>query len=222
VPAAAQQGAPDRALVEEWLETDLRLMTQPEGWRALRGSSGCTLHRRPSPDDPNDLFLWRCPTMNAPAEIVFEALVHRILDYHQHWTREFVGGSLVEAIDRDTKIFHQRFDPGIPGFKKRDLCYVMVARRLDERTLQASYRSVDAVAPLPGHERIRWWGANLCIAGERPGTSELVYLDREDQGGAIPAWLMNLLMPRYLRYQCDQLRRFFADGGPPALRPTAT
>lgn len=83
--------------------------------------------------------------------------------------------------------------------------------------MQASYRSVDAVPVARPNRRIDWWGAVLCTPVDDT-TCELVYLDRENQGGRFPARLMNHVMPRYLVTQAEQVRRFFADGGPPELR----
>jgi hypothetical protein len=47
-----------------------------------------------------------------------------------------------------------------------------------------------------------------------------MYLDRENQGGRFPAWLMNRMMPTHLVRQAEAVRDFFADGGPPELRAT--
>ena len=115
------------------------------------------------------------------------------------------------------RVLAQRFVPGVPGIAPRDLCSVEVVRALPGGVLQASYRSIDAAPRLAGHERIDWWGAALCTPrGE--ARSELVYLDRENQGGRFPAWLMNRLMPRYLVLQAEAVRGFFGAGGPPGLR----
>jgi len=93
-----------------------------------------------------------------------------------------------------------------------------VTRDVSPGVLMASFRSVDALPPEPGYERIDWWGAALCISSENGKQSELIYLDRENQGGRFPAWLMNRMMPRYLVVQAEHVRRFFAAGGPAALR----
>jgi hypothetical protein len=208
---------------QDWLTTDHHLLTAPDGWspRAPRGAFA--IQRRAVPDDPNHLFRWRIDRLGAPAEAVFEAFVDRILENHGHWTREYTGGRVVDVLGPDARILYQQFDPGVPGVARRDLCYLAVTRRLPDGAIQASYRSVDAVPAVPGFTRIRWWGANLCVPG-RGGTSAMIYLDRENQGGAFPPWLMNLLMPRYLRAQCEALVRFFEGGGPartPAVPLTA-
>jgi hypothetical protein len=67
------------------------------------------------------------------------------------------------------------------------------------------------------HIRIDWWGAALCTPID-DAHSELVYLDRENQGGHFPAWLMNRTMTTYLVRQAEAVQRFFADGGPSELR----
>lgn len=199
----------------EWLETDYRLMTSDEGWTAGPRYGAIEVDRRRMPDDPNELFRWKLPDIGAPHDHVFEAFVARVLDYHQHWTKEFVGGHVVERLRPDARIVYQRFHPGVPGVRDRDLCYAEVTRTVSGSVLQASYRSVDAEPRRPRHERIQWWGANLCINGPTPGRSSMIYLDRENQGGRFPSWLMNLLMPRYLRAQAEQIARFFEGGGPP-------
>lgn len=47
------------------------------------------------------------------------------------------------------------------------------------------------------------------------------YLDRENQGGWFPTWLMNRTKPRYLSLQAEAVRRFFDAGGPAALKTPA-
>jgi hypothetical protein len=46
-------------------------------------------------------------------------------------------------------------------------------------------------------------------AMRRGKASDLTYLDRENQRRSFPSWLMNRMMPRYLVYQAEQVRRFF-------------
>jgi hypothetical protein len=48
--------------------------------------------------------------------------------------------------------------------------------------------------------------------------AELIYLDRENQGGCFLAWLMSRVMTEYLVLQAQQGRRFFATGGPPKCK----
>lgn len=170
------------------------------------------------PGDPNDLFRWRLSRVAAPAEVVFEGFVHRLLEYHREWTREYAGGHEVERLAPNARVVYQRFDPGIPGISKRDLCSLEIVRDLGPGEKLASFRSVDHVPPAPGHERIDWWGAALCrdLPGGRE--SELLYLDRENQGGLFPAWLMNRMMTKYLVLQAEAVQRYFAQGGPPELR----
>jgi hypothetical protein len=100
---------------------------------------------------------------------------------------------------------------------KRDLCSAEVVRDLGDGRLQASFRSVDAMPAQEGHVRIDWWGAVLCVPID-DARSELIYLDRENQGGRFPAWLMNRMMTGYLVTQAEAVQHFFADGGPPELR----
>ena len=203
---------------EEWLVRDHALLTDPSGFDAIVEREDLQVWRRPMPDDPNHLFRWRLPSIGAPAEIVFEGFVHRLLEYHKEWTREFAGGRVVEQLGPSARILYQRFQPGIPGIAARDLCSIEVVRDLAPGVKLASFRSVDRLPAWPGAERIDWWGAALCTTHEGGKSSELVYLDRENQGGWFPAWLMNRMMTRYLVLQAEQVRRFFATGGPPELR----
>ena len=203
---------------DAWLDEDLALATATEGWRSRVARADLDIASRPTPDDPNDLFRWRLPVVGAPADVVFEGFVSRLLEYHAEWTREFAGGRVVETLAPHARILYQRFQPGVPGVAPRDLCSIEVVRDLGPGVKLASFRSVDRLPPEPGFERIDWWGAALCTTRSDGATSELVYLDRENQGGRFPHWLMNLVMPRYLIFQAEQVRRFFRDGGPAELR----
>ena len=205
------------ARAEGWLERDRALMTDDDGWKRLAAPGDLELWSRRLPDDPNDLFRWRIPALGAPAEVVFEGFVTRLLTYHAEWTREFAGGHVVEEPGPGARVLYQRFEPGIPGISPRDLCSVEVVRGLAPGLLVASFRSVDRLPPERGYERIDWWGAALCRTLPDGQRSELTYLDRENQGGRFPAWLMNRTMPHYLVLQAEQVRRFFANGGPVEL-----
>jgi hypothetical protein len=45
------------------------------------------------------------------------------------------------------------------------------------------------------------------------GTSQLVLIDRENQGGYFPSFMMNLIMPKYLTHQFENIIKFFKSGG---------
>ncbi|MFO0609560.1 MAG: START domain-containing protein [Polyangiales bacterium] len=203
---------------DAWVARDLALLTSDDGWRAVRTRGDFSLWSRREPDDGNLLFRWRLAQVGAPAEVVFEGFMRRVLEYHRRWTREFTDGRLVEQLDGRTRVLYQRFDPGIPGIAKRDLCSAEAVRELAPGRLLASFRSVDRMPHEPGFARIDWWGAALAATRPDGRTSELLYLDRENQGGRLPAWFVNLTMPQYLTLQGEAVRAFFADGGPPELR----
>ena len=203
---------------QRWLDEDYALLNDAAGFRALVDRPDLQIGRRPMAGDPNDLFRWRLARVAAPAAVVFEGFVHRLLDYHREWTREYAGGHEVERLAPNARVVYQRFDPGIPGISKRDLCSLEIVRDLGPGEKLASFRSVDHVPPAPGHERIDWWGAALCRDLPGGAESELLYLDRENQGGLFPAWLMNRMMTKYLVLQAEAVQRFFAQGGPPELR----
>ena len=74
--------------VDAWLARDLALMTERDGWHPIAAPGDIGLWRRRMPDDANDLFRWRLPVVEAPAEVVFEGFVHRILEHHKVWTRD--------------------------------------------------------------------------------------------------------------------------------------
>ena len=203
---------------DEWLDLDHRLMTDSSGWRPVLEGVDLRIWSRRMPDDTNLLFRWHLPSLDAPAEVVFAGFVDRLLDYHAQWTKEFSGGRVVETLGPRVRVLHQRFDPGVPGIAARDLCSVEVVRELGPGKRLASFRSIDRVPPEPGHVRIDWWGAALCTTHEDGKHSALTYLDRENQGGRFPTWLMNRLMPRYLALQAQAVRAFFRGGGPAELR----
>jgi hypothetical protein len=209
-------GAPSLADRESWLTRDLDLLCDASAFRPRVARADLEVGGHLMPDDPNQLFRWRLPIINASADVVFEGFVTRLLDYHGEWTREFLDGYVVTSPDPGTRVIYQRFRPGIPGVAMRDLCSAEVVRDLPSGAKLASFRSIEAVPPKRGHVRIDWWGAALCTPIDHDH-SELVYLDRENQGGRFPAWLMNRMMPAYLVRQAEQVRQFFATGGPPEL-----
>ncbi len=192
-----------------WLDEDLRLMTSDGGWKSLLHRADLDIWSRPSVDDRNHLFRWKLPVVAATADVVFDAFVRRVLEFHKEWTREFAGGHVVETLRPDARVIYQRFEPGLPGISNRDLCSVEVVKDLAPGVKLASFRSVDRLPPERGFERIDWWGAALCTTRPDGRSSELVYLDRENQGGAFPSWLMNRMMPRYLVLQAEAVSAFF-------------
>ena len=202
---------------QEWLTRDRELLADADGFRTVVSRDDLVIGSRPMPDDPNRLFRWHLRQINAPAIVVFEGFVTRLLDYHAEWTREFAGGRVHSEPRPGVRILYQTFHPGMPGVSRHDLCSAEIVADLPDGAKLASFRSVDALPSQPGYVRIQWWGAALC----RPidaDSSELLYLDRENQGGRFPSWLMNRMMPRYLVHQAEQVQRFFADGGPPEIR----
>lgn len=207
-----------KARADGWLARDHELLTTDDGWSPLRARDGVALWQRTMADDRNRLFRWRLPLVGAPADVVFEGFVHRLLEYHREWTREFDGGEVVEVLAPHARVLYQRFDPGVPGIRRRDLCSLELVRDVAPGVKQASFRSVDRLPAVARHHRIDWWGAALCTTHADGATSELTYLDRENQGGWIPAWAMNPAMPGYLVKQATAVGRFFADGGLAALR----
>ena len=214
---AAEVSADGLDQAESWLAQDLALLEEADGFHPVVSRDDLSIGSRPMADDPNLLFRWHLPRVDAPAAVVFEGFVTRLLDYHGEWTREFSGGRVVSEPRSGMRILYQTFRPGVPGVSQRDLCSAEVVTDLPGGCRLASFRSVDALPAQPGFVRIQWWGAALC----RPidaASSELVYLDRENQGGRFPSWLMNRMMPRYLVHQAEQVQRFFADGGPPEIR----
>jgi hypothetical protein len=140
--------------------------------------------------------------------------VHKMIDYHQYWTAEFTGGIVVDEIDENTQIIYQQFNPNIPFISKRDLLYIQGSRKVNDHPIQTSFRSVitDKMPLVKGYERIDWWGANLFEANP-DGTSQLVLIDRENQGGRFPSFMMNLVMPKYLIFQYKSIIEFFNKGG---------
>jgi hypothetical protein len=199
---------------ENWLDTDLTLMTADDGWRERSRKNDIPIWQRSFPDDKNDLFRWRLPRVAAPHTDMFDVFTSQMLDYHQYWTAEYTGGFRVRAIDENTQIIYEQFNPGVPFIAKRDLLYIQWWRQLDDRTMQTSFRSIvlDTMPVPAGFERIDWWGGHLFEANP-DGTSQLVLIDRENQGGRFPAFLMNQTMPKYLTHQFESITRFFDKGG---------
>ena len=199
---------------EKWLDHDLTLMTSDAGWRERTQKNGISIWQRSFADDDNDLFRWRLPSVTADHNVVFDVFVNKMVDYHQYWTAEYTGGFLVEEIDENTQIVYQQFNPNIPFISKRDLLYIQCSRKIDNKTIQTSFRSIvmDSMPVPNGFERIDWWGGHLFEANS-DGTSQLVLIDRENQGGSFPAFMMNKIMPKYLTLQFESIIKFFKKGG---------
>jgi len=199
---------------ENWLDTDLALMTSNEGWKERSEKNGINIWQRSFSDDKNDLFRWRLPSVAASHEEIFDVFTNKMVDYHQYWTAEYTGGFMVKELDENTQIIYQQFNSGIPFISNRDLLYIQWSRKIDDKTIQTSFRSIIwKEMPVPdGFERIDWWGGHLFEANA-DGTSQLVLIDRENQGGLFPSFMMNLIMPKYLTHQFESIVKFFEKGG---------
>lgn len=199
---------------EKWLDKDLALMISDKDWKERTQKGDIKIWQRSFPDDKNDLFRWRLPKVAANHNEVFDVFTNKMVDYHHYWTAEYSGGYLVKEIDENTQIIYQQFDPNKPFISKRDLLYIQWSRKIDEKAIQTSFRSIVwEEIPLPkGFERIDWWGGHLFEANE-DGTSQLVLIDRENQGGFFPSFLMNKIMPQYLIHQFESIIKFFEKGG---------
>ncbi len=198
----------------KWLDTDLTLMTSNEGWKERTKKGDVSIWQQSFADDKNDLFRWRLPKVAANHSEVFDVFTNKMLDYHQYWTVEYSGGFLVKELDENTQIIYQQFNPNVPFISKRDLLYIQWSRKLDHKTIQTSFRSIIwEENPVPNSfERIDWWGGHLFEAND-DGTSQLVLIDRENQGGSFPAFIMNQIMPNYLTHQFESIVKFFDKGG---------
>jgi hypothetical protein len=199
---------------EAWLNKDLALMTTNDGWKERNQKIGISICQQSFPDDKNDLFRWRLPNVGASHNEVFDVFTNKMIDYHHYWTAEYSGGYLVKEIDENTQIIYQQFDPNKPFISKRDLLYIQWSRKIDDKTIQTSFRSIILDDfPVPnGFERIDWWGGHLFEANS-DGTSQLVLIDRENQGGFFPSFMMNKIMPQYLIHQFESIIKFFEKGG---------
>ena len=199
---------------DNWLDTDLALMTSNEGWKERSQKNGINIWQRSFSDDKNDLFRWRLPSVAAKHEEIFDVFTNKMIDYHQYWTAEYTGGFVVKKIDEYTQIIYQQFNSGMPFISNRDLLYIQWSRKIDDKTIQTSFRSIIwEEMPVPvGFERIDWWGGHLFEANA-DGTSQLVLIDRENQGGRFPSFMMNLIMPKYLTHQFESIVKFFEKGG---------
>lgn len=199
---------------DNWLDTDLALMTSNEGWKERSQKNGINIWQRSFSDDKNDLFRWRLPSVAAKHEEIFDVFINKMIDYHQYWTAEYTGGFVVKEIDQNTQIIYQQFNSGMPFISNRDLLYIQWSRKIDDKTIQTSFRSIIwEEMPVPeGFERIDWWGGHLFEANA-DGTSQLVLIDRENQGGLFPSFMMNLIMPKYLTHQFESIVKFFEKGG---------
>jgi|GEM_PF-5283068 len=199
---------------EAWLDQDFSLMTSDAGWKESKQKNGMGIWKQAFSDDKNDLFRWKIPNVDANHREVFEVFTHKMIDYHHYWTAEYTGGFLVKEIDDNTQIIYQQFNPNRPFISKRDLLYIQWSRKIDDQTLQTSFRSIvlDTLPVPTGFERIDWWGAHL-FAANADGTSQLVLIDRENQGGYFPSFLMNKVMPTYLIHQFESIIHFFKKGG---------
>jgi hypothetical protein len=199
---------------EKWLDKDLALMTTGAGWKERSNKNGISIWQQPFADDKNHLFKWKLPGVAADFNVVFDVFVNKMIDYHHYWTAEYTGGFLVKRLSETAQIIYQQFNPNIPFISKRDLLYIQWSRKVDESTIKTSFRSIVLnEMPVPaGFERIDWWGGHLFQANNN-GTSQLVLIDRENQGGNFPSFMMNKIMPQYLTHQFESIIKFFKNGG---------
>ena len=199
---------------DKWLDTDLALMTSNDGWKERTAKNGISIWQQSFADDKNDLFRWRLPKVAAGYKVVHDVFINKMIDYHQYWTKEYTGGFMVKEIDADAQIIYQQFNPNIPFIAKRDLLYIQWSRRIDDKTIQTGFRSIviDDMPVPASFERIDWWGGHLFEAND-DGTSQLVLIDRENQGGRFPSLMMNMVMPQYLTFQFESIVEFFKKGG---------
>ena len=199
---------------EKWLDQDLSLMQSDEGWRERTQKNGINIWQRSFSDDKNDLFRWRIPKIKAAHSEVYDVFVNKMIDYHHYWTAEYTGGFLVKELEENVQIIYQQFNPGIPFISKRDLLYIQWSRKIDETTWQTSFKSIilDEMPVPKDFKRIDWWGGHLFEAN-KDGSSQLVLIDRENQGGSFPAIVMNMVMPQYLIKQFESIINFFKNGG---------
>lgn len=199
---------------DEWHDRDLELMTTDAGWRLAKERSGVKIWSQPFPDDPNNLFRWIIPDLQADYRTVYDVFVNRFHDYHQYWTKEYTGGFDVDIIDDSARLSYQQYDSGIPLIANRDWLVVQWTREVRTGLLQVGFRTIvsDKLGPVNGYVRIDWWGAHL-FEDNGDGTSKLYFLDRENQGGNFPSFLMNRMMPKYLIYQYEAIGKFFRNGG---------
>ncbi|AFK04599.1 hypothetical protein Emtol_3471 [Emticicia oligotrophica DSM 17448] len=199
---------------EKWQDKDLALMASDDGWKKRSQKNDITIWQQSFPDDKNDLFKWRLPKVAANHHEVFDVFINKMIDYHHYWTSEYTGGYLVKEIDENTQIIYQQFNPNKPFISKRDLLYIQWSRIVDKKTIQTCFRSIiwDEIPVPNGYERIDWWGGHLFEANP-DDSSQLVFIDRENQGGFFPYFMMNLVMPQYLIYQYENIISFFEKGG---------
>jgi hypothetical protein len=199
---------------EARLDTDLALMTSNDGWKERSQKNKISIWQRPFVDDKNDLFKWPLPDVAAKHSEVFDVFTNKMLDYHHYWTAEYTGGYVVKEIDENTPIIYQQFNPNVPFISKQDLLYIQWSRKIDDKNIQTSFRSIVLEdMPVPdGFERIDWWGGHLFEAND-DGTSQLVLIDRENQRGLFPSFLMNQIMPKYLTHEFESIIKFFKNGG---------
>jgi hypothetical protein len=127
---------------EQWLDKDLALMTTNDGWKKRSQKNDITIWQQSFPDDKNDLFRWRLPNVAANHEEVFDVFTNKMVDYHHFWTAEYTGGYAVKVIDENTQIIYQQFNPNKPFISKRDLLYIQWSRKIDDKTIQTSFRSI--------------------------------------------------------------------------------
>lgn len=205
-----------------WHELDYNLMTSDEGFSVAAEKDGITIWRRPFPDDKNHLFKWVIKGLKVSHTELADIFTNQFHQYHQYWTKEYTGGYDPMIIDEEARLSYQQYDSGIPLISNRDWLVIQWSRVIDPTCIQLSFRTIkhDKQPPVKGYERIDWWGSHLFEANA-DGTSNLYFIDRENQGGYFPAFLMNRMMPKYLIFQYKALIEFFEKGGT-ATHPAMT
>lgn len=207
--------------LEEWennktaaMQLDEKLMTSDNGWKVAKEKSGITIWTRSFPDDKNNMFKWVIPSLKADYKEVYDCIANHFHEYHQYFTVEYTGGYDVANPDEFNKVSYQQYDSGFKLISNRDWVVIQTTKVLNDKQIQIAYRSITHPdRPLvKGYERIDWWGGHI-FEDNGDGTTKLYFVDRENQGGMFPAFLMNQMMPGYLIKQVVAFEKFFEQGG---------
>jgi hypothetical protein len=203
----------------QWLKEDEALVRESDHWTVRRekneGDLRLTVRSRDDPSgDPNWLFsYYDHQVVELPLEVT-TALYGSWVDLAQNWTKEQHFEKLLLESE-NVAIWFQFFLPPllahICGAAPRALVAAYTFSSSENGPTVISNRSVPKkwVSSLPRSSVLLMWHGGFLLHAEGAQKTSIVKIDRENQGGWLPTWLMNhFLMVKYLNEESTAIVKY--------------